>query len=149
MKCLTDDEILTWLKNQSVTGKPYGRADSPTHYVQFRCPASLVQISLFIRAAIDVISPADELLVHITDWAHYQPHELLAINSLRRSIGDGRELIDAPGVLVDRANLDFAVSIFGLAAAYRWDGYLYFPNDVLHFLKKSYSGLVLEEIAVE
>ena len=98
MKCLTETEANAWLGARGITGDPYHSAGPfEGYYLQFRAPVSHRATDAFLRSYLDLRTPWDEALVHISDWSAYQPSEMLTIDALRGIGGESRWLIDAPG----------------------------------------------------
>lgn len=128
MQCLTEHEIATWLSDNNVTAAPYGKTESPSHYLQFNCPIRPLTNASFIRQFLKFTN--DEILVHITDWPTYERSEMLVIDALRHNWNEPRDLIDAPGHLVPANQRELVVALFGHTGVFEWNAYLYVPNDM-------------------
>ena len=128
MKCFTQEEIDHWLTEQQVTPSPYGKSESPNHYLQFKMPGRALANSAFIRNFL--MQSQSKILVDVTDWPTYEPAEMLIIDSLRHKCGESRNLIDAPGHLFSAEESEWVIALFGHIGSFEWNGYLYRPNDL-------------------
>ena len=118
MKCFTQEEIDHWLTEQQVTPSPYGKSESPNHYLQFKMPGRALANSAFIRNFL--MQSQSEILVDVTDWPTYEPAEMLIIDSLRHKCGESRNLIDAPGHLFSAEESEWVIAVFGHIGSYEW-----------------------------
>lgn len=127
MKCLSSAEITTWLENQNVTAKPGFQSYSPAYFLQFEVPSGSLKNWAFIRNFL--LNADQEVLVHITDWSTYSPAEMEVISAIRLKWGETRILLDAPGHLISKSEMELTVAIFGHTVNCQWSSYLYLPND--------------------
>ena len=127
MRCLDQSEITRWLTERQVTPEPYGKSDSPTHYLQFKFPSRPLANAAFIRCFLALNE--GEILVHVTDWPTYEPSEMAVVDSLRKASGESRRLIDAAGHLFSADESELAIALFGHTGNFEWNAYLYRPND--------------------
>ena len=70
------------------------------------------------------------LLVHY-DWALYRPDEMALVSAVRRSHGELRWLIDAPGHLFSASEKDDLIGQACLQLWFEWSAYVYLPHDGL------------------
>jgi hypothetical protein len=128
MKCLTNAECSDWLRNQRMVEEPYGEPlPVGSHYKQFAPPTSARHLAAFSRHLFDWLGNYDTALLHITDWGLYKPDEMAVIQAIRRSHGEHRMLIDAPGHLFEAKERDELIGMFYLTVMFGWSAYLYFP----------------------
>ena len=86
MKCFTQEEFDHWLTEQQVTPSPYGKSESPNHYLQFKMPGRAMANAAFISNFL--MLSQSEFLVHVTGWSTCEPAEMLVIDSLRHQCGE-------------------------------------------------------------
>jgi hypothetical protein len=73
----------------------------------------------------------DEGIVWITDWPLYKPDEMAVITRFRGSIGESRQLIDAPGHIFGAKETPDCIGCFNLCVQYFWDALLFVPTSGL------------------
>ena len=125
MQCLTDQETYRWLENKSIPIDPYSGNSPQKLYLQFKAPQTHRVIDSFARCYYLQILEKSDYLLHMTDWAHYQPSDMLTMTAIREKYGEKRRLIDAPGYLVDPKHTELSISLFGLSVSFQWNCYLY------------------------
>tara|TARA_B110000495_G_scaffold203811_1_gene229699 strand:- start:2193 stop:2708 length:516 start_codon:yes stop_codon:yes gene_type:complete len=128
MNCLTQSEIEHWLLEHSVTPAPYGKTESPTHYIQFAVPSRPLANAAFIRQFLKLTN--GDVLVHVTDWPTYEPSEMAVVDALRHNWEESRNLIDAAGHLIPSNEHELAIALFGHTGNFEWNSYLYLPHDL-------------------
>jgi hypothetical protein len=130
MKCLTKPECSAWLETHAIIEAPY---ENPrpvnADIIQFAPPKSSPRLIAFSRQLFDWIGNLEAGLLQINDWPFYQPDEMVVINAIRRSHGELRPLIEAPGHLFEPKEKDELIALFYLTIMFGWSAYLYLlPN---------------------
>ncbi|MCW1916587.1 hypothetical protein OJ996_23570 [Luteolibacter sp. GHJ8] len=129
MKCLTDSEVSVWLQPRGIAEDPYARGVAPEHYLQFLVPLKYSRIESFIGCYCRQLIPESELLIQVTDWAHYTPEQMLIVDGIRALHREQRCLIDAPGHWIAPDEMPVALALFTHCTAAAWSAYLYSPQD--------------------
>ena len=126
MRCLTDAEVETWLKDHSIPqGLHHGSGQARFH-IRFHPPVrDYRRLEAFTSAYCQSVIPEADTLSHITDWAHYTPGEMSIIDAIRFRHGERRSLIAAPGHLQSPGKPGTCLPLFALAACFEWSAYLY------------------------
>jgi|GEM_PF-1474888 len=133
MKCLTETECSEWLKHHAIIEAPYNCNSAPikADYARFVSPKTTTRLIAFTRHFFDWVGDFEFGLLQMTDWSLHEPDEMAIVNSIRRSHGETRWLIKAPGHLFDQKGRDELISMFYLSIMFGWTTYLYFlPNKV-------------------
>ena len=136
MQCLTLTQISDWLSANHLPESPYHEpADSPhRHYLQCSVPTSYLKQEAFMACYYEQIIPDAHSLIHITDWGLYRQTQMIAVTSIRSTVGESRNLVDAPGLLLDPQSQDHGIALFSLTTSFAWSSCLYSPPDrcILH-----------------
>lgn len=103
--------------------------------LQFEPPRSPRKLTAFTRQLFDTFGEFPGALLQFTDWETSNPDEMAMISSLRRSHGEQRWLIDAPGHLFSPTEAAEAIGHCYLAATIDWSFYLYLASgaDTVYF----------------
>jgi hypothetical protein len=129
MKCLAPNECSDWLRERGIVESPYGQDTAPDVLcLQFEPPEKPSELTAFTRALFDSFGEFPGALVVFTDWELYHPDEMAVFESLRRSHGDRRPLIDAPGHLFKSEERAEAIAHIYLAVLFGWTAYLYLSS---------------------
>ncbi|RYD20630.1 MAG: hypothetical protein EOP88_14290 [Verrucomicrobiaceae bacterium] len=129
MRCLTPAEVSSWLATHELPADPYhppGRA--PSCHLQRAIPRESTLVGSFTRAALAEITGGQPVLVLMTKWPHDQPDQMQDIRTIRRSCGEVRPLIEAPGHLLDPTDGEMATELFSLATAHEWTCWVHTPG---------------------
>jgi hypothetical protein len=126
MICLTESEVENWLQDRSIPHAPYHSESAPTYYTQFYAPEGHRALDKFTRDYYAQIIGEGDTLVHVTYWSLYTESDMISIKALRNyETEEPRSLVDAPGHTICFADMDFGVSLFGLAGTFEWSAYVY------------------------
>ena len=134
MQCLTPDECSKWLQERNIIEFPYANSRQGMK-LQFEPPRNPRKLTAFVRQLIG--EPGEYLgafgefsgaLLQFIDWPTYNFDEMALISSLRRSHGEERWLIVAPGHLFTSTEAAEAIGHCYLAAIFDWNAYLYLPS---------------------
>ncbi len=122
---LTEKECVEWCKKHSIEVDESSKPIIPPnqHSLSFYKPViSSVQLSLS-RYLIECLGDFGSILFWIMDWPLYKADEMAMILSLRKGYNETRDLIDAPGYVVDKEEIDKLVGYVFLMIAYEWDSF--------------------------
>ncbi len=127
MQCFTPSECSEWLQQRGIIEFPYGtKREAMT--LQFEPPRNPRKLTAFTRELFGAFGEFSGALLQFTDWPLYQPDEMALIVSLRRSHGEQRWLIDAPGHLFAPTEMAEAIGHYYLASIFDWSVYLYMAS---------------------
>jgi hypothetical protein len=84
-----------------------------------------------------------ERLLWMIGWSVWEEHMPL-FKTLRRALGEERELIEIPGHLIDPAESDDGLSLLIVACQFLWDGWLYSRSGVVVEVSNDEVGAVYE-----
>jgi len=124
MQCFTPIECSEWLRQRGITELPYA-TNRQTMTLQFEPPRSPRKLVAFTRQLFDAFGEFPGALLQFTDWNTHNPDEMAMIGSLRRSHGEQRWLIDAPGHVFASTEAADAIGQCYVAAMFGWSVYLY------------------------
>jgi len=127
MRCLTASECSEWLQQRSIVELPYSTNRQRISF-QFEPPRNPRQLTAFVRGLFDAFGEFPGALLQFTDWTTSNPDELATFGALRRSHGEQRWLIDAPGHLFSPSEAAEAIGHCYLAASYDWSFYVYLAS---------------------
>ena len=128
MRCLSDIEVLSWLKEHSLS-EPYKRNPQHEYFLQFYTPKSLKVLRSFVAAYWHLYLRERDVLVHMTDWSTYQESEMQSISKIRENLGETRWLIKSPGYHTTPDESNTAMQLFVLSVDYGWSSFLYPSSD--------------------
>lgn len=129
MQCLTDSEVSAWLARHEIPENPYKNRPTQAYYLQFRAPDQHRETDALARCYSEWIISESVRLVHIVDWSHYTPSDMIAVAGIRSSHTENRSLIEAPGHLIEPEEAEVGVSLFALSASFEWTAYLCTSQD--------------------
>jgi len=101
--------------------------------LQFEPPRKGRNLTAFTRQLVDEVGEFSGALLQFTDWNTDNPDEMAMIGSLRRSNGEERCLIDAPGHLFASKEAAEAIGHCYLAIFFDWSAYLYLTSGAATF----------------
>jgi hypothetical protein len=94
------------------------------HIAKLEYPNDSGRKVVLARRLIPLIASEGESLVLVDDWAVFESCQHLPLfTRFREALGERRPLIEAPGHLVDPAEIDDAISIVAICLFYFWDCY--------------------------
>ncbi len=142
MTCLTMSEQSELLARLSIVEEPYGKDIAPKHYCQFYAPKTLRAIQAVTRDLGLTFFKSNQALLTVKDWALYDPHEMHLFESLRKTHGESRPLIEAPAHLFTSTEHADLIGLFGLSVAFEWTSYLYFVDSRVTLL--NWEGVIFD-----
>lgn len=129
MKGLTDREISGWLQSHGLIEDPYLRGREPAYRVVGRASGIYARMEGFLEVICDQLMSEGDLLIHITDSFSPRESRNYIASAVRQKAGELRSIEDAPGMLVNRSEVDHAVAQFALCCCFGWKSYLYGTRD--------------------
>ena len=127
MKILSLVECEAWMKARvGIESLKCNLEDIYPYTCSFSMPVDTGRKTALARSichSLDVTSPG---LLWITAWGIFPSSENVeTFNGYRRSLGEDRDIYNAPGHVFDQADLKQLESIFGLALYFYWDASLF------------------------
>ena len=144
MECLTPTEVSRWLCAHSLVEDPaHADVDNPPpHGFEFYAPTTYYGLECFVDAVLNEVVGHHTVLLVATDCNPSSRSRDFIIDGLRRSIGEARLDVDAPGYVVPANELEKAVGLFSLMSGFRWKCYLYCGDAQLTMY--NWSGSIFE-----
>ncbi len=141
MHCLRKEQIASWLTKHSLPADPYNEyAGSLPLYLQFHAPKRFRPIEAFTREFSALAAPHDEVLVSVIDTIAPWNLELRMFNRLRPE--SAPDLLEAPGHLFARDEVEDMIAMFSLTVALEWKAYLYIPER--HLILYNWEGEIFD-----
>lgn len=122
MQVLTRAETLKWLRaNEIELHGQYGPRTSDLK-VSFSLPRDTAKRVALVLKHMEMFRISNRFAVVLTDWSvGLTPERMQEFLGFRLAHGESRWLIDAPGHLFARPELDSAKELVALAARFEWD----------------------------
>ncbi|HSY17860.1 MAG TPA: hypothetical protein VK815_05970 [Candidatus Acidoferrales bacterium] len=103
--------------------------DEPEHRTVFSAPAKYSACECFVRCFLDEVVTRGDLLVVVYDAEPSQPCQDFVSDALRFSVGERRQIQDAPGYLIGYEERERAIALFALMSCFMWKCFLYAEHD--------------------
>jgi hypothetical protein len=140
MNVVTEEESQQWCaKHELEVDRPNWRDPRICNGVRFLTEGKQSIVEALIRNTV-VNRQFEGALVWILDWPLYSPDEMAVVMRFRRSVGEVRWLIDAPGHVFEADEIHDCTGLFNLCVQYFWDAFLYVPASGL-LVFNSHDGL--------
>jgi hypothetical protein len=127
MQCLTPPESADWLRAHCIEG--LSEDASPCVFGDYEvfaeAPRDARAQQRFARDLLSWIGDFEAALFWLTDWPFYKADEMALLSSLRKSHGEDRRLIDAPGHVFASTERDEIIGWVSLMMCFGWDSYLF------------------------
>jgi len=127
MKILSDAECQEWLESKRGKGVSWRtvEADYP-QYVKYGLPAETGRKTALSREVTHSVDTSQCGLLWVTDWSIFPSSQNMALfDGYRKSLGEDRPIIEAPGHIFGESDLQELECLFGLALYFFWDAYLF------------------------
>jgi len=134
MKCLTPNEVSSWLAEKRHVEDPHrAHLDDIKHllHAQFDAPTKYSVIESFVRRFLDELGIEGDLLIQFVDSYPIHDHKRYVIESIRKVAGEERPIEEAPGFLLRGEDRELANSLFALMTCFQWQCCLYGVHDQL------------------
>ncbi len=125
MRCLTATECGEWLQNFNITQRPYHNCVDTDDFFPLAAHAEAWAAQELARQLIDLLGEYETALLYIDDWSPYKPEQMALVDAVRRSHGELRWLIDAPGHLYELKEKDELIGMLWMTVAFGWSSYVY------------------------
>jgi hypothetical protein len=127
MNCLTPSESANWLRVRHIEGLRENATPSAfgDYEVFSAAPTNARAQQHLARDLVSWIGEFDTALFWLTDWPFYQADEMALVSSLRKSHGEQRLLIEAPGHVFTYSEKEELIGWIYLMMCFGWDGYLF------------------------
>jgi hypothetical protein len=152
MKIISREETITWCHQNEIVLTARGQPELTDATTQFKIPVD-AQKRVYL-ASQDMRAFASEplFLVWFDDWAFWPSGQRMHIfDRFRMSYGESRRLIDSPGHIFDREEIEDAISFVTFAVLFLWDCYVVSPkrSKLLFFSHDEYGltkGFTIDKI---
>jgi hypothetical protein len=126
MQCLTPFEADEWLRACRIADlREDGLPGVLGNYAVFAdSPRDARAQQRLARDLVSWVGDFESALLLLTDWPFYEVDEMALISSLRRSHGEHRLLVEAPGHVFAESERDELIGWIALMMCFGWDGYL-------------------------
>jgi len=133
MRCLSYSECEAWCRHHDYPvveadhhGRPAPAIRKHFRAVKLSCPVDSGKKVGLARDVVKWLDGAGELLLWLGDWAVWPSSQHLPLfTRFREAFGEMRPLIEAPGHLIQRGELDDAVSVLATALLFIWDCHVF------------------------
>lgn len=125
MKCFTTAQCSDWVQKLSVAERPYHNGVETEYFFPLTDYTEAWAAQELTRHLLDLLGEYETVLLHIDDWSPYKLEQMALVDAVRRSHGELRWLIDAPGHLYKLDEKDELISMFWLTIAFGWSSYIY------------------------
>jgi hypothetical protein len=127
MRCLTPPESADWLRIRRIEGlcedaTPCALGD---YEVFATAPRDARAQQRLARDLVSWLGESEAALFWLTDWPFYKADEMALVSSLRKSHGEHRRLIEAPGHIFAAGERDEMIGWVFLMMCFGWDAYLF------------------------
>ncbi len=126
MKCLTENQCSEWLQRHKILEKPWHRSIKDNcYYFPLTSFKNARAFQALAQEMVELLGEYETVLFHIGNCSPWRAGQFELIEAVRRSHGETRELLEAPGHLYELKNKDELIGMFWLTMAYGWSSYLY------------------------
>ena len=128
MRVLSPQQAATWCHAHDVALSDRGLPDRSDADLNFRIPCDAQKRVYLVSQAMGPF--VDEpFLVWFDDWSVWPSGQRMHVfDRLRMSYGETRRLIDSPGHLFDRTEIEDGISFVTVGALFLWDCYVVNPS---------------------
>src|SRR4051812_47122252 len=129
MKIFSTEETRAWCLQHEIALNDFGLPNSFDASAKFQIPQDAQKRVYLVLRALREFSDGCSLLVWFDDWAVWPSGQRMHIfQRFRMSYGETRPLIDAPGHLFERGEIEDAISFVTIAVLFLWDCYVVAPS---------------------
>ena len=97
--------------------------------LKFEIPPGTGRRVYLVSQALKPFAGEPHVLVWLDDWSVWPSGQRMHVfDRFRMSYGETRQLIDSPGHLFDRTEIEDAISFVTIAALFLWDCYVVSPG---------------------
>lgn len=134
MKCLTPNEVSSWLAEKRQIEDPHhAHLDDIKHLLhsQFEAPTKYSVVEAFVRHFLNELVIEGDVLIQFVDSYPIHDHKRHVIESIRKMAGEDRHIEEAPGFLFCGEDRELANTLFSLMTCFQWQCNLYGDHDQL------------------
>ncbi|HWE20464.1 MAG TPA: hypothetical protein VG758_25365 [Hyphomicrobiaceae bacterium] len=129
MKVLSPQEAAAWCQAHHVALSNSGLPEESDADVKFRIPCDAQNRVSLVKQAMEAFADEPSYLVWFNDWSVWPSGQRNHVfYRFRSSYGETRRLIDAPGQVFDRTEIEDATSFVTIAVLFLWDCYVVAPG---------------------
>lgn len=129
MRVLSPQEAAAWCQAHDVALSDRGKPERSDADVKFEIPCDAQKRVSLVKQAMEAFVDEPAYLVWFNDWSVWPSGERMHVfDRFRLSYGETRRLIDSPGHVFDRTEIEDATSFVTIAALFLWDCYAVSPQ---------------------
>src|SRR5689334_10764800 len=129
MRFLSSPEIKSWCEQNRIPVNDFELPDRSGAELRFKIPADAQKRVVLVNGAMKSFDQEPVILVWFDDWSVWPSGQRMHVfERFRKSYGESRPLIEAPGQLFDRTELEDACSFVTIALLFLWDCYVVTPG---------------------
>jgi hypothetical protein len=131
MKVMSKQEAAAWCEANSINLSDYGLPERSIADVRFKIPIDAQQRVALVALAMRAFTDEATYLVWFDDWSVWPSGQRMHVfERFRLSYGETRRMIDSPGHVFVRDEIEDAISYVTIAALFLWDCYVVAPRGV-------------------
>jgi hypothetical protein len=144
MKVLSREETVAWCGEHEIALSDFGLPERSDASGKFIIPEDAQKRVNLVSRGMAAFGDKPLFLVWLDDWAVWPSGQRMHVfDRFRMSYGENRWLINSPGHVFDKNEIDDAVSFVTLAALFLWDCYVVTPKrSTLLFFSHDEYGLI-------
>jgi hypothetical protein len=145
LKFLSTEETLSWCKEHDIALRSdFCLPERSDTSAEFKIPEDAQKRVALASRLMTGFAGTTHVLVWFDDWSVWQSGQRMHIfERFRMSYGETRPLIQCPGHVFDKDELDDAISFVTLAVLFLWDCYVVIPKrEKLLFFSHDEYGLL-------
>ena|ERR1035437_7113287 len=132
MKIVSKQECQDWLKAN--LGTDFGGMNSeftrnlqnPFPYrVSYPTPRHIGKLQALAHQFVEFMGTSETGLLWFTSWPLYSEEEMALFQGYRKSLGESRQLIDSPGHIFDKSELQSVECLLDMALFFLWSASLF------------------------
>ena len=129
MKILSRQDAALWCSQHDVALSDAGLPQRPDMTARFKIPEDTQKRVHLVSQGMSAFADTPLYLVWFNDWAVWPSGQRMHIfDRFRMSYGETRPLIDSPGHIFERGEIEDAISFVTLAVLFLWDCYVVTPK---------------------
>jgi hypothetical protein len=143
MRVLSKEETIDWCGKHEIALSKFGLPERSDTSAKFIIPEDAQKRINLVSRGMAAFREAPLFLVWFHDWAVWPSGQRMHVfDRFRMSYGESRPLINSPGHVFDKDEIEDAISFVTLSALFLWDCYVVTPKrGMLLFLSHDEYGL--------
>jgi hypothetical protein len=129
VRVLSPKEAAAWCHTHDVALSDHGLPERSDADLKFEIPCDAQKRVYLVGRAMEAFADEPSYLVWFDDWSVWPSGQRMHVfDRFRLSYGETRRLIDSPGHVFDRKEIEDATSFVTIAALFLWDCYVVSPG---------------------